>query len=359
MTVRIQTKALLALLADLIHTADGGDEAAVFGAMMLHTVRGYAGIDPGKVDLLCGVSTTGHMAGHTYSRCDGQLSGGPTVWAVRDVRSVLAVFKKPAKEPDHIVDIARDGAMVTVSEDPNLLADGLRLTFAEVSVADFPAAGIYALLDRRTATIVVDPDGQERPSLARTDVYADRLHAFARVADRRKSPVQLYRTHQTEVVHVQIGESYRGMLIPTGYDSEEAEHDRPFADVHAPDLHDLAQRVAAIEEKRKAKVGAAKKAAPEQHPNLALVDLDVAAPDTAMLEQAAELIVTAQFGSTTFVQRKLRVGYAKAATLVGHLEQLGVVGPADGSKARDVLVRVDELDTVLARIRGAAGGDGK
>lgn len=348
MTVRIQTKALLALLADLIHTADGGDDATVYGALMLHTVRADAGVEPGKVDLLCGVSTTGHTAGHTYSHCSGQLSGGPTVWAVRDARSVLAVFKKPGKEPEHVVDLARDGAMVTVSEDPNLLADGLRLTFAEVSVADFPAAGIYGLLERRTATLVVGPDGEERPALPRTDLYPERMDAFAKVAARRRAPVQLYRTHQTEVLHVQIGESYRGALIPTGYDTEDGEHSHPFADVHAPDLHDLARRVAAIEEKRKAKTG---RPAGAEDAQPALVDI-AAVPDTALLEQAAQLVITAQIGSRSMIQRKLRVGIEKVNALCGHLEQLGVLGPSDGSRPRDVLVRVDELDVVLARIRG-------
>jgi len=244
--MRVLTGPFLAMLADLAHTAGKDRELPGLMAIELHTSRGTVGDEPGRTDLLAGASTDRFCAGHTYVACDGQL-GGPVLVPTDEAKAIVDVFKRAGRNPLHAVtvhhDTGADGAAGTlrIAEDPNLIDDGLELRVTLHALDEFPLS-IYRLIGRAQRAVVADKAGVEQPPTVRSDFSPGVLRPFVEVAKRRREPLRMYRTHQYEALHVQIGAAYRGMAMPVAPDPDkpaDGDPDRPDAEVHLPDGVDI------------------------------------------------------------------------------------------------------------------------
>jgi hypothetical protein len=233
--IRIDTKEFVNLLGDLIHTADHHSNDAA--GVLLHTSRGYPDpAEPGESDLLVGTSTNGRAIGHTWCAAFGQLP--PMLWRLGDVRAVITVFKVLAKgKKDHTVDIRRDGDEITVAEDPQLFGE-TSVTFAAGSLEKYPRQ-LWRVLDG-TYVSTLDTD-----AMPRTDLDTASLAAFARVARRHGATIRTYRYHQRRPILVEIGNRYRGAIVPFRWDEQStAEGHQPDGDLYAPVLPDPDEAVA-------------------------------------------------------------------------------------------------------------------
>ncbi|MFJ8818183.1 DNA translocase FtsK [Amycolatopsis thermoflava] len=363
--IRIETKNLLELLGSLVYTAAPDPEDGAVAGVLLHTDRGERGLEPGRTDLLVGTSCNGFAVGQTYVHADGQLHE-PMLWRIDDVRTVIAAFKPKAKEhKEHAVEIRIDEGVFVVreSEDALFEADGLRLEFSPGRIEEYPRT-VWSLLVRRPDFLEHrDSSGRVVPAVPRTDFGSAALEPFVRVAKARKSGLETYRYHQRSPLLVQIGTSYIGAVTSYRWDDVDGAGEEPDASVYVPDLPPPPPKP---EDEQDAAADSLGGSILRDGAGVVLSTLDTSPVDEPLSEfpnlerdpellcQAAEVLITAQLGSVTLLQRKLRIGAAKANRLIDQLVQRGVLGPARGSKAREVLVPVDGLDEVLDSIRGGA-----
>lgn len=322
MTIRIETFRLIELINDLKHTADPNPENGAVAGILFHTARGHGFPgDPGAGDLLVGTSTNRVAVGHTYAPAYGQMAL-PMLWPIANAVTVVSMFKDKAKaSKEHMVVIrAGDGAIHVEEDEQSLFGSGDKYEFAAGDLDKYPR-GLWRVLKHDQPWRPEDYD--KREPLPRTDLSASGMGPFVAVAKAHGGVIEMYRYHQRRAVLVSIGDRYRGAITPTpwGDDKRPQAGLSPYGDVHAADMPPLPDKTT-----------------------------DTPDPES-LLEQAAEMVITVQNASAGSIQRRLRVGAERAATLLDELEIVGVIGPADGKKRREVLVHTGELPAVLAVIR--------
>lgn len=336
MSITVGTSKLIDHLTDALATAGPG--------VHLTTGRGPWRDEPGDVDLFVATSSNRHVLGHTWIPCDGSLTAA--VWPCSDTRTLLGVLKVLSKKGEnHTVDItmvqaeakenaktdAHPGWIVTVSETKALFDSDTEFQFHADHESRFPLNWAMRILS----------DDFERPD----DEYvetpltlwgSDSLKRLASVAARRGTNIQCFRSSERLLQLVQIGDTWIGAAAPirpapghghvTSGPTEKPV--LPYAPGYVTNLRDgFGLFVSGGDD-----------------------DEQDVLDEAELLRQAAELVVTTSFASNSSLQRKLKIGYGKAARVLDALEGVGIVGAADGSRAREVLFAPDAVGEALEKL---------
>ncbi len=339
MSVTVATQKLIDTLSDALRTASD-----FTGGVHIGTYRAPWRDEPGDVDLLAATATTKTVLGHTWIPCDGRLEAA--VWPTASTEAALALCKKlfAVKGKQHTVDIdmvladppedAKDdshpGWIVTVRESPALWDSDTKLDFHAHHETAFPIQGVHRML---TGGTKVQEDYEDAPL---TLWSAAVLAPLVAIAQRRKMQIQLFRSQERRMQLVQIGDTWIGAAVPATPLPGDAT-DLPSIDPVLPSSDTIAADLL------KHGFGLFTGDTPDTE-----VAGEQGVIDETLLPQAVELVVATGFASPAMLQRKLKIGYAQSTALLDEMHNHGIVGPAEGSKARDVHFKPTELARALS-----------
>lgn len=301
----------------------------------------------------CAIANVYEVAGLTGSYEDDQFDLTPDL-----IKEVLMLFKGKANPNGEIGEALR----IEVKDEEIIFTDisglfpGKKYAIPRIKI-DAPFPNIPRLIRQ---TII--GDRKAAPRLAAAGIL---LGLFVTATKVYGDALIIEPTGTRSALLVSCGESFIGLLMPRdiGEDTEEASQAKQWRDGWFNRLHDLARGHEYQDEARARRQGKTTMTvvSGDTEATINTDDFDALAQaiaeiggDKVLQAQAVELVVTTQFGSRSMLQRKLRIGYAKADQILDRLETAGIVGPADGSKARDVLYPNDQLTQALAALEGAS-----
>ena len=261
-------------------------------------------------------------------------AGGVIDLSPGDVAKILAVHTEPAKHTEAFLRIQVAESAVTLTDISGLI-DGESLVLERMTPSEtFPDLR-KTFAGRLRAGHSIDGEFW---------VNAPLLHRFESAQKTYGYPLIVEPTEQGGVLVVRCGESFLGQVCLVRPDDDAALEAKRWA-------HDWDERIVPTAESSSWNDLVATFYRSETAPRS---EEEESAHEIDLRCQAAELVIRSQFGSTSMLQRKLRIALSKAIDIMTHLEELKIVGPSDGSRAREVLVTPEQLAETLKTLRGDA-----
>uniref|UniRef100_UPI000B133762 DNA translocase FtsK n=1 Tax=Nocardia pseudovaccinii TaxID=189540 RepID=UPI000B133762 len=254
--------------------------------------------------------------------------------APSDIKNILAIFtagKEKSDTPEYELRLDITNNRITITDCSGLI-DGHALTVPRMPTDGGTLCTIPGLIARQ--------HGSDATRLTDMSVGGEMMARFSAASNAYGQALDIEAHSASRALLIRCGESFLGLMMPRQLLDRDRDERREWStgwDQRLPDI-----------------VTAADAELIDQNAQVDIVDLDAdeIGDDRDMFLRAVDLVVRSQFGAVSMLQRRMRIGFAKATRLLDLMEQAGIVGPKpEGTAARDVLVPADRVGDLLEELR--------